>query len=135
MHVNHAETIARINHIIIAQNDNHHHYARFYREMCDFLDYHYGNDGQGWYKSIRPIFNVRGRRWSDAWWSVVMLFCFVSFESHVLLCMFLSHAFSLHALSSLIDWFCCWLCIDNITNLFELMTMVVICLLVWMINV
>lgn len=35
MDANHVETIARINHIIVSKNDNHHHYSRFYREMCD----------------------------------------------------------------------------------------------------
>lgn len=47
MDANHVATIARINHMIAFENDNHHHYMRFYREMCDFLDRHYGNDGQG----------------------------------------------------------------------------------------
>lgn len=31
MDANHASTIARINYMISAQNDNQHHYARFYR--------------------------------------------------------------------------------------------------------
>lgn len=45
MDVNHATMIARINHMISAYNKNHNHYAQFYQEMCDFLDYNYGNDG------------------------------------------------------------------------------------------
>lgn len=34
----------------------------------------------------------------------MMLLCVMFFESHVLLCMFLSHALSLHALLTLIDF-------------------------------
>lgn len=30
MDANHAATIARINHMIMSENDNHHHYMRFY---------------------------------------------------------------------------------------------------------
>lgn len=48
MDANHATTIARINHMIAFENDNHHYYARFYQEMCDFLYHYYGNDGKGW---------------------------------------------------------------------------------------
>lgn len=47
MNANHAAMIARINHMISAKNENHYRYARFYQEMCDFLDHNYGNDGQG----------------------------------------------------------------------------------------
>lgn len=61
MDANHTAMIARINHMISAQNDNHHRYVRLYREMCDFLDYHYGNDGQGWYTGVRKIPRGRGR--------------------------------------------------------------------------
>lgn len=32
--------------MIILENENHHHYAKFYREMCNFLDNNYGNDVQ-----------------------------------------------------------------------------------------
>lgn len=62
MDSNHAATIARINHMISGQNEYHYHYALFYREMCDFLDHHYGNDGQRWYKGMRPIPRGRGGR-------------------------------------------------------------------------
>lgn len=47
MDVNHASMISRINHMISAHNKNHHHHAQFYQEMCELLDYNYGNDGQG----------------------------------------------------------------------------------------
>ena len=60
MNVNHAATIVRIDHMISDQNENHHHYAKFYQEMCEFLDYNYGNDGQGWHKGLRPM--PKGRR-------------------------------------------------------------------------
>lgn len=46
IYVNNPTIIARINHMIMFENDNHHHYMRFYQEMCDLLDHHYGNDGQ-----------------------------------------------------------------------------------------
>lgn len=62
MDVNHATTIAMINHMISAQNENHHHYAQFYREMCEFLDYNYGSDGQGWHMRVRPMPGGRERR-------------------------------------------------------------------------
>lgn len=62
MDASHAATIGRINHVISAQNDNHNHNSRFYQEMCDFLDHHYGNDGQGWYKDVRPMHKGHGRR-------------------------------------------------------------------------
>lgn len=61
MDSNHAATIARINHIISIQNENHYHYAQFYREMCDYLDHHFGNDGQCWHLGVRPM--PRGREW------------------------------------------------------------------------
>lgn len=41
---NHTAIISMINHMISAQNVNHYHYAQFYREMCNFLDHHFGND-------------------------------------------------------------------------------------------
>lgn len=47
MDTNHAATTTRINHMIASKNENHHQYMRFYREMCEFLDYQYGNVGQG----------------------------------------------------------------------------------------
>lgn len=47
MDSNHAAIISRINHMIYVQSENHYHYAQFYREMCIFLDHHFGNDGQG----------------------------------------------------------------------------------------
>lgn len=62
MNVNHVATISRINHMIAFENDNHHHYIRFYRERYEFLDYHYGNDGQGWYKGMRLVPRGQGRR-------------------------------------------------------------------------
>lgn len=62
MDMNPDAMIARINHMTSAQNDNHHHYDRFYREMCDFLDHHYGNDGHGWYRVVRPMPRGRGKR-------------------------------------------------------------------------
>lgn len=34
-----------INNMNRYQNENHHYYQQFYREMCDFLDVEYGNDG------------------------------------------------------------------------------------------
>lgn len=48
--------------MISTQNENHDHYAHFYPEMCDFLDYNYGNDGQGWHKGVRlmPMGHGRG---------------------------------------------------------------------------
>lgn len=55
MDTNHADIIARIKHMIAYENDNHHHYMRFYRKMYELLDYHYGNDGKGWYRGIRPM--------------------------------------------------------------------------------
>lgn len=62
MDVNLVATISRINHMIAFENENNHHYMRFYREMRDFLDYYYGNDGQIWYRGIRHVPIVRGRR-------------------------------------------------------------------------
>lgn len=62
MHTNHATTISRINHMIVTQNENHRHYAQFYRKMCDFLDYHYGNYGQGWHRGYRLMPRGRGGR-------------------------------------------------------------------------
>lgn len=62
IYVNYVATIARINHMIASENDNHHHYMRFYREMCEFLDYQYGNDVQGGIWGIRPVPRGRGRR-------------------------------------------------------------------------
>lgn len=62
MDVNHATTIFRRNHMIASENDNHHYYMSFYREMCELLDHHYANDGQGWYRGIRHVPRGRGRR-------------------------------------------------------------------------
>lgn len=39
--------------MICYQNDNHHHYQQFYKEMCDFLDAEYVNDGVAWYQGRR----------------------------------------------------------------------------------
>lgn len=61
MDVNHVTAIARINHMISTQNENHHHYAQFYREMCEFLDFNYGNDGQGCHMGVTPMPRGRGR--------------------------------------------------------------------------
>lgn len=45
------------------QNDNHHHYQQFYREMYDFLDVEYGNDDVTWYRGrISETRGSRGRR-------------------------------------------------------------------------
>lgn len=52
---NHAATFSRINHMISSQNENHYHSAQFYLEMCDFLDHHFGNDGQGWRQGVKPM--------------------------------------------------------------------------------
>lgn len=44
------------------QNDNHHYYQQFYREMYDFLDYEYGSEGVAWYQGRRPeVRDHRGR--------------------------------------------------------------------------
>lgn len=55
MDYNNATTISRINHMIYIQNENDYQYAQFYREMCDFLDHHFGNDRQGWHHGVRQI--------------------------------------------------------------------------------
>ncbi|CAI8603331.1 unnamed protein product [Vicia faba] len=60
MDANHNATITRINHIISTQNEDYYHYMQFYQEMCDFLDYHFGNDGQGWHNGVRPMPRGRG---------------------------------------------------------------------------
>lgn len=39
MTFSHGVTQTDINDMTRYQNDNNHHYQRFYREMCDFLDY------------------------------------------------------------------------------------------------
>ncbi|CAI8585311.1 unnamed protein product [Vicia faba] len=62
MDVNHASTNARINHMISSQNENHYHYAQFYREMCNFLDHHFRNEGYGWYHGVRSMPRGRGGR-------------------------------------------------------------------------
>lgn len=62
MDANNATMIARINHMISSQNENHYHYAQLYREICDFLDHNFGNDRQGWHHGVRPISRGRGGR-------------------------------------------------------------------------
>lgn len=42
------------------ENENHRHYQQFYREMCDFFDVEYENDGVAWYRGRIP--ETRGNR-------------------------------------------------------------------------
>lgn len=59
MDANHESILARINHIIYVHDDDSHRYESLYREICDFIDSQYRNDGQGWQKGAP---RVRGRR-------------------------------------------------------------------------
>lgn len=54
MKFDHGSTTTGINNILHYQDQNHSHYSMFYREMCDFLDDQFGNDGHGWYRGVRP---------------------------------------------------------------------------------
>lgn len=62
MNVNHADVLARINHLISTQEVDLGHYERFYREMCDFLDSQCRNEGQGWHRGERSMPRGRGIR-------------------------------------------------------------------------
>lgn len=62
MDTDHAATISRINHMIATQNENDHRYAQCYREMCDFLDHNYRNDGQGRHRGYMSMPRGRGGR-------------------------------------------------------------------------
>lgn len=50
MVVNHAETQAGICNMSRSQHDNH--YQQFYRDMCDFIDYQYGDQEGAWYRGL-----------------------------------------------------------------------------------
>lgn len=62
MNENHAVVLARINHLISAQEADSGHYERFYREMCDFLDSQYRNKGQGRHRGERSMPKGCGKR-------------------------------------------------------------------------
>lgn len=53
MMFHHGSIKININNMISLQNKNHHHYQQFYRELCDFLDVEYGNEGAAWYRGRR----------------------------------------------------------------------------------
>lgn len=59
INVNHVVVMARINHMMSAQEKDFAHYERFYCEMCDLLDSQYHDEGQGWHKGMP---RRRGRR-------------------------------------------------------------------------
>lgn len=61
MNTNHVVILVKINHLISAQEEDSGHYERFYREMCDFLDSQFRNEGQGWHMRERLIPRRCGR--------------------------------------------------------------------------
>lgn len=45
----HVKTQHGIHDMIRYQNENHHHYLQFYREMCDLWYYEYGGESAAWF--------------------------------------------------------------------------------------